>query len=350
MIKTPWYLSLPTASLILAGVACAPPAATPSPELPAAADHDEQALIAEPEPAAEVDPDAEERAARLADARARLAEQFAIERERWTDELREHARKLAETEFETFAEGLEAAIASDHRMPDHRPRDPHRRPLETMSFFGLEPTMTVLEYGPGGGWYTELLAPVLAPKGKLLVTAPEITEENANSFMAFYGERLDHLLARSPELFGGVEKVTFDPDAPDLGLSDAVDAVIMIRGMHGRVRDGDLEPWLKTIYEALRPGGVFGVVQHRANPDADPIESAPGGYLPEAFVIEQVEAAGFELAERSELNANPKDTRDHEYGVWTLPPTLRLGDQDREKYEAIGESDRMTLRFVKPAG
>jgi predicted methyltransferase len=349
MMKTPWFLSISAASLMAAGAACGAQTAAPSPELPAAADHDEEdTLAADTEP--EVDPEAEERAARLAAAREQLAEQFAVERERWTDELREHARQLAATEFKTFAEGMEAAIASDHRMPEHPARDGDRRPLETMAFFGLEPTMTVLEYGPGGGWYTELLAPVLAPKGRLLVTAPAIDEDNANSFLAFYAERLDHMLARSPELFGGVEKVSFDPSAPELGLSEEVDAVIMIRGMHGRVRDGDLDAWLATIHEALRPGGVFGVVQHRAAPDADPVESAPLGYLPEAFVIEQVEAAGFELAESSEVNANPKDTRDHEYGVWTLPPTLRLGDEDREKYEAIGESDRMTLRFVKPAG
>ena len=352
MIKTPWLSWLSIASLAAGAAACGAKE-TPAPELPEVAAHDDDVPAAE---AAESDDDRDddaseesERADRLAAARERLAAQFDKEAERWTDELREQATLLAETEFETFAEGVEAALAGDHRMPGHADRDPHRNPLETLTFLGLEPDMTVLEYGPGGGWYTEILAPVLSPSGRLLVTVPALDEDDGASWMAFYAERLTLALARSPELFGDIERVTYDPDAPDLGLVEEADAAIMIRGMHGRVRDGDLEPWLATIHASLRPGGVFGVVQHRADPDADPAESAPKGYLPEAFVIEQVEAAGFELADSSEINANPRDTKDHEHGVWTLPPTLRLGDEDREKYEAIGESDRMTLRFIKPA-
>jgi predicted methyltransferase len=352
MNKMPWLISLTTATLVAAGAACGA-SESPAPELPAPAVHEEDpppvAETGATEEQPEVDPEAEERAARLQAARAQLAEQSAIENERWTDELREAARELAETEFETFAEGVTAALSSDHRMPGHADRDPQRRPLETLTFFGLEPGMTVLEFGPGGGWYTEILAPVLSPSGRLLVPEPEIDEESVNSFAAYYAERFDAFLARSPELFGAIEKVPYDLDAPDLGLSEELDAVIMIRGMHGRFRDGTLEPWLATFYEALRPGGVFGVVQHRAEPDADPDESAPLGYLPEAYVIERVTAAGFELADSSEINANPADPKHPEYGVWLLPPTLRLGDEDREKYEAIGESDRMTLRFVKPA-
>jgi predicted methyltransferase len=125
--------------------------------------------------------------------------------------------------------------------------------------------------------------------------------------------------------------------------------IVVSRAMHGLAAGGRLDPWLAEMFKALKPNGVLAVEQHRAKPDAKAEESAKKGYLPEAWVIERVEAAGFKLASKSEINANPKDTKDYAEGVWTLPPTFRLGDQDRAKYAAIGESDRMTLKFVKPA-
>ncbi len=284
----------------------------------------------------------------LAELRAELAQQAEAEEERWTDELRDHASALAEAEFSSLSEGLNAVLASEHRTPGNPARDPERRPTETLAFFGLSPEMKVLEIGPGAGWYTEILAPLLAPQGELWVTAPDVPPSDEDSYPAFFRDRLDFVLGRSAELFGGVGKASYDPADPDLGLSEEFDAALLIRGMHNFVRRDQLDAWLSTVYDALRPGAVFGVVQHRAPGDADPEASAETGYLPEDWVVSQVESAGFELEERSEINANPDDTADHEAGVWTLPPSLRLGDQDREKYEAIGESDRMTLRFVKP--
>jgi predicted methyltransferase len=207
--------------------------------------------------------------------------------------------------------------------------------------------MTVLEYGPGEGWYTELLAPTLAAKGKLLVTSPD-PKGPADARSTFYGQRLERFLARAPEIYGKVETIVIDGKNPKFGLEGKVDLVLFMRAMHGLHRDKLLAGVLAEAFAALKPGGVLGVEQHRAKPDANPDESAKQGYLPEAFVIQQVEAAGFKLGGKSEINANPKDTKDYPEGVWALPPTFELGDKDRAKYAAIGESDRMTLKFTKP--
>jgi predicted methyltransferase len=206
--------------------------------------------------------------------------------------------------------------------------------------------MTVVEYGPGAGWYTEILAPLLSAQGKLWVTTadpagpPEVRA-------TFYAERLDLFLKKSPELYGQVGRAISPPEAPRLDLKDEVDLALVIRGMHGMVRRDQLGIWLDEIHKSLKEGGTLGVVQHRALDGADPKKSADSGYLPEAWLIEQITAHGYELSEKSELLANPQDTTDHPEGVWTLPPTLRLGEQDRAKYEKIGESDRMLLRFKK---
>jgi predicted methyltransferase len=156
-------------------------------------------------------------------------------------------------------------------------------------------------------------------------------------------------LEKLPEAYGKVEAVVVDGKAPKLALDGKLDAVLVARGAHGMHNNKLLGTWLAEFHRALKPGGILGVEQHRAAPGANPDETSKKGYLPEAFVIEQVEAAGFKLAAKSEINANPKDTKDHPEGVWSLPPTLREGEKDREKYLAIGESDRMTLKFVKVA-
>jgi predicted methyltransferase len=233
-------------------------------------------------------------------------------------------------------------------MPGNADRDAQRHPLQTLEFFGFKPTMTVLEYGPGQGWYTELLAPALAKKGKLIVTTsdPAGPREERSTY---YGERTKLFLERSPELYGKVETALVDGKKPDLTLDGKVDLVLVIRGMHGMVNNDILPQWLAEFHDALKPGGVLGIVQHRGAADAELKASSKQGYLPEKWTIEQIEASGFKLAGKSELNANPKDTRDHPEGVWSLPPSLREGDKDREKYLAIGESDRMTLKFVKVA-
>lgn len=291
----------------------------------------------------------EAEAERLARDRMEMQGQAQVELRRWTPELRAQARELAETKHESLEPAVRAALESEHRVPGNSDRDSMRHPLETLAFFGLEPDMTVLEYGPGAGWYTEILAPVLSSQGKLLVTTTD-PEGPENERSTFYAERLNLFLTKSPELYGNVEPIVYEPGRPDLKLDGSVDMALVIRGMHGMVTRGELDTWLDEIHAALKPNGIFGVVQHRAGPEQpspDPKVAAKKGYLPEDWVIEQVEAHGFSLEEKSEVNANPKDTKDHPEGVWTLPPTLRLGEKDRAKYVDIGESDRMTLRFVK---
>lgn len=238
---------------------------------------------------------------------------------------------------------VEAALAGAHRSEANRARDPYRHPAETLAFFGLEPEMTVVEMAPGGGWYTEVLAPVLRDHGTLIAAIPD-PETNR------YGRRFVERIQQHPEVFDQVQTVTFEiPESPTLGEPESADMVLTFRSTHGWINGERAEQVYQAMFDVLKPGGVLGVVQHRADEGADPTETARQGYVPEAHVIELAENAGFVLEERSEINANPDDDHDHPEGVWTLPPTLRLGDQDRERWVAIGESDRMTLRFRKPA-
>ncbi len=298
-----------------------------------------------PEPTPEEKKKAEDLKKLEAD-RQKLQADHEAELARWTPELRAQAKQVAEKDYANGKAAIKAALAAPYRKPGNADRDKQRHPLETLDFFGLKPTFTVLEYGPGEGWYTEVLAPSLAKKGKLLVTNtdPNGPKEERTTY---YGERVKLFLERSPELYSKVETVVIDPKAPDLKLEGTVDLVIVMRGLHGMQNGGTLDAWLGEFHAALKPKGTLGIEQHRAKPDAVAEESSKQGYLPEKWVIEKIEAAGFKLAGKSEINANPKDTKDHPNGVWTLPPSFALGDTDREKYAAIGESDRMTLKFTK---
>lgn len=244
---------------------------------------------------------------------------------------------------------LRQAIDAPQRTPENRARDGWRHPQETLLFFGIEPGMRVLELWPGGGaWYTEILAGFLAPDGRLTVTNFD-PEGPADAYATRAAKALADKLAGDPARFGAVEVVTIDPPSKlGFGAADHYDLVLTFRNNHTWINGGYQDAVYEEAFRVLKPGGVMGVVQHRAAEGADPALSAKTGYVPESEVIAAAERAGFELAGRSEVNANPKDTRDHPEGVWTLPPTYRLGEQDRAKYEAIGESDRMTLRFVKP--
>lgn len=298
-----------------------------------------------PEPSAEEKKKAEEKQKLEADREKMLADHKS-ELARWTPELTAEARALAEKSYPTGKAAVLAALAGKHRRPESGARDRHRHPLETLEFMGFAPTMTVLEYGPGEGWYTELLAPALAKRGKLVITNGD-PKGPPDQRATFYAERVQLFLDKSPELFGKVERVTVDGKNPKLPQQGTLDLALVIRGMHGMQNNGTLDAWLAELRRALKPKGVLGVVQHRAAPDADPAVSSKQGYLPEKWLIERIEAAGFKLQKKSEINANPKDTRDHPDGVWSLPPTLRGGDKDREKFVAIGESDRMTLKFGK---
>ncbi|WP_417349136.1 class I SAM-dependent methyltransferase [Ferrimonas sp.] len=236
----------------------------------------------------------------------------------------------------------------EHRSQANIERNQYRHPAETLDFFGLHPHMRVIELWPGGGWYSEILAPYLKENGKFIAASFDTNpaeETPRTRYRANAGKRYETKLAEEPELYSKVEVITFDPPAKiSLGVEASVDMVLTFRNLHNWAMADSLEPVFQAAFEVLTPGGVFGVVEHRANPGM-PAES---GYMDEAQMIALAQKVGFKLAAKSEVNANPKDTKNYERGVWTLPPSLRLKEQDREKYLAIGESDRMTLKFYKP--
>ena len=241
---------------------------------------------------------------------------------------------------------LDQAIAGAHRSEANRARDQYRHPKETLTFFGIKPNMTVVEISPGGGWYTEILGPYLANGGTLYAAAgnPAASEQAAKSVADFKAK-----LAGTPAT-SKVQVTSFGRDHDDgLAPAGSADAVLTFRNVHNWYSAGFAPQAFQAFYKALKPGGVLGVVEHRL-PENRPDEAMKtSGYMKKSEIVKLAEAAGFKLAGESEVNANPKDTADYPDGVWTLPPNYRLGDKDRAKYAAIGESDRMTLKFVKPA-
>lgn len=243
---------------------------------------------------------------------------------------------------------LDAALAGEHRSEANRARDAYRHPVETLGFFGIAPDMTVVELWPGRGWYTEVLAPYLRDKGKLYAA-----HFPAQSEVEYYQKGLaafKAMLAANPALYDRVVLTELGPpDSVAVAPATSADAVLTFRNMHNWMGQGNDVKVMQAAFAALKPGGVLGVVEHRAAANATAEQVKDSGYMTEDMVIKAAEAAGFVLEAKSEINANPRDTRDHPKGVWTLPPSLALGDTDREKYVAIGESDRMTLRFRKPA-
>jgi predicted methyltransferase len=251
------------------------------------------------------------------------------------------------------AAALDAAIAGSWRDPKNTPRDRYRNPRETLMFFGVEPGETVVEITPGGGgWYAEILAPYLRDRGRYVgaMVDPMAAPEGRNR--DYQQKSLDDLrarLAKYPAQFDRAQVATFDPAKPVFAAPGSVDTVLTFRNVHNWTGTaGRAEAYFKGFYDALKPGGTLGVVDHRAKPGTDFEAMKKSGYLTEALVIKLATDAGFRLDAKSEVNANPKDTADHKNGVWTLPPTNRHDPQDAAKYQAIGESDRMTLRFVKP--
>ena len=229
-----------------------------------------------------------------------------------------------------------AAVANSARPEAERARDQYRHPAETLAFFGLKPGMTVVEMSPGAGWYANILAPAVAGTGQYIAIVPAPPQYQKAT------EALKARMAADEKLFGKPRFVEFTPDGKWAAGLDA-DMVLTFRNVHNW--GDDAGNMFKAFYAALKPGGVLGVVDHRL-PESR--TTPTGGYLKESDVIALATAAGFKLAGKSEVNANPKDTADYPKGVWTLPPTYALGDTDRAKYQAIGESNRMTLRFVKP--
>ena len=248
---------------------------------------------------------------------------------------------------ETDAARLRAVIAGDHREAKNRTRDVYRHPLETLTFFGLSPDMTVVEIYPGGGWYTEILAPYLKGTGRYYAASwdKESKSERIRTWLRRYHEKL----AARPDRYGEVIVTELSRYKTAIAPESSADMVLTFRNVHNWMKRGYERTIFEAMYKALKPGGVLGLVEHRGNPEVWQDPQALSGYVNEDYAIALAEDVGFRLVAKSEINANPKDTKDYPKGVWALPPTLRQKDQDREKYLAIGESDRMTLKFIKPA-
>ena len=235
---------------------------------------------------------------------------------------------------------LIAAVEGPQRSDAAKARDVYRHPVETLTFFGIKPDMTVVELWPFGGWYTEILAPYLRDHGKYYGATVAPSDTGLGRYRKAYEEEL----ASAPELYDRVTVTDLEPGKSSIAPAGSVDMVLTFRNIHNWEREGITEGVFAEVYKALKPGGVFGVVEHRATPGKQDQEP---GYVSEDLAIKKIEAAGFKLVGTSEINANPKDTKDYPGGVWTLPPNFRQGDKDRAKYAAIGELDRFTLKFVK---
>ena len=241
---------------------------------------------------------------------------------------------------------LKAVVKGDQRSTENKARDKYRHPVETLAFFGIRPDMTVVELWPFGGWYTEILAPYVKGTGTYYAAAMDPASDKSGD--AKYNAELKTVLDKSPELYGGVKWSVLAPNKYAVAPDGSADLVVTFRNVHNWVWSGMAKDVFAAAFRALKPGGILGVEEHRAaDPKAEPKRGE--AYVGEDYAIALIESAGFKLAGRSKINNNPKDTKDYPKGVWTLPPNYAEGDKDRAKYAAIGESDRFTLKFVKPA-
>jgi predicted methyltransferase len=241
--------------------------------------------------------------------------------------------------------GLARWIAAPHRTARNVARDVYRHPLETLVFFGVKENSAVVEILPGStGYYMEILAPYLRERGRYI--AANRDEAAAPQYLADHKKLLARLKAE-PNFYGKVLVTKFNADKHEIASPGSADFVLTFRNLHNWVERNEVDGALRAFHKALKPGAVLGVVDHRGRSDMSQEAQMKTGYVRQDFAIALIEKAGFKLAGASEVNANPKDTKDHPEGVWTLPPSYRLKDKDRAKYEAIGESDRFTLKFVK---
>ena len=245
------------------------------------------------------------------------------------------------------------AVAGDWRLPADKLRDAWRHPVESLEFWGLRPGMTVVEFWPGAGWYTDILAPFLAATGGQLYAANLQPDDPATAeVLAAYRRKLED----KKKLYGEVAITAFGPTSVAVAPAGTADLALFLRNVHNWMAAGTVDKAFRDAFAALKPGGVLGVEEHRGDPGEVQDVMAADGYVQQAYVIELAKEAGFILDKASEINANPRDTKDHPFGVWTLPPTRLSAPRgeparpgfDHAKYDAIGESDRMTLRFVKP--
>ena len=243
-----------------------------------------------------------------------------------------------------IADSINAIANGDHRSAENRARNEFRHPGETLEFFGINANMTVVEISPGGGgWYTEILAPYLKENGKYY--AGSYDPDSDSQYQIRNGKRYNEKLASNPELYGEVIVGVFvPPEKMAAAPAGSADMVVTFRNTHNWMGSGNAQAAMKAMYSYLKPGGILGLVQHRGNASHTKGDS---GYIDEDLVIKMAESVGFVFEEKSEINANANDSKDHPQGVWNLPPSYQDKDKDREKYTAIGESDRMTLRFRK---
>lgn len=243
---------------------------------------------------------------------------------------------------------LAQAIAAPERTSEFRARDRHRHPQPTLEFFGVQPQMTVVEVWPSPGWYTEILAPYLRARGRYIAAGFAVSPESAPEWRRDMMKDFRAKLGAQPGRYDRAHITELGaPDRWIAAPAGSADLLLSFRNVHNWVAGGYERDMFKAFYAALKRGSTLGIVEHRAKPGTSLEVMKKSGYITEALVIQLAEDAGFSLDAKSEINANPKDTRNHPEGVWTLPPTLKLGTKDRQKYLDIGESDRMTLRFVK---
>ena len=250
---------------------------------------------------------------------------------------------------DSASSALDNVLQGSWRDPANVARDAYRHPQQTLAFFGIAPTQTVIEITPGGGWYSEILAPYLRDNGNYVAAVVDpsaVAEGKGRDYQQKNKTTLESKFAAMPAQYGKAQVVAYDPKAPVFGPADSADLVLTFRNVHNWRSSGQAEGMFKGFFAVLKPGATLGVVEHRARADVPADDKS--GYVGEAQVIAMAEAAGFKLVEKSEANANPRDTKDHPNGVWTLPPGNNHDAVDDAKYKAIGESDRMTLRFVKP--
>ncbi len=247
---------------------------------------------------------------------------------------------------EVTAAAIERALSGDQRAPGNRERDAQQHPLETLLFFGIKPDMTVAEVWPGaGGWYTEILAPLLAEHGKLY--AAEMPAAIGNEYVTASLASFAAKLAARPDIYGKVTTSSLGAAGGDIAPPGSCDLVVTFQGIHNWMNLGFAKDAFAAMNRALKPGGTLGVVESRAAAGKPQDPRAGNGYVDEKSAISLIESAGFELVARSPVNDNPRDTKDYEQGVWSLPPDYRQGSRDRARFEAIGESDRFTLKFRK---
>ncbi|MBW2543632.1 MAG: class I SAM-dependent methyltransferase [Deltaproteobacteria bacterium] len=243
-------------------------------------------------------------------------------------------------------EHLKAVIAGDQRTAEQKARDRYRHPYESLRFFGIRDDMTVLEIYPGGGWYTQILAPYLKDKGKLIAAIYDQDPKTQKKWMVGYNKQFTDQFVGKSDVYGDIEVVSMvPPDRVELAPAGSVDMILDFRNAHNWIEAGG-DQVAAGWFKSLKKGGVLGIIEHRRRADLKP--DPESGYIHQKRIVDLMVKHGFKLEATSELNSNPKDTTDHPEGVWTLPPGLALGEKESAKYIEIGESDRMTLKFVKP--